>query len=50
MCIMIIKRAILEAFSDIMSDDITTTKAFLTDVKKRFVKNENAEVGTILQP
>ena len=36
MCMMIIKRA------------ITTTKAFLTDIEKRFVKIEKAEIGTIL--
>ena len=31
-----------------MSDDITTAKAFLTDIEKRFVKNEKTEIGTIL--
>ena len=48
MCMMIIKRAIPEAFRGTMSDDITTAKAFLTDIEKRFVKNEKAEIGTIL--
>ena len=48
MCMMIIKRAIPEAFRGAMSDDITTAKAFLTDIEKRFVKNEKAEIGTIL--
>ena len=31
-----------------MSDDITTAKAFLMDIEKRFVKNEKAEIGTTL--
>ena len=48
MCMMIIKRAIPEAFRGTMSDDITTAKAFHTDIEKRFVKNEKAEIGTIL--
>ena len=48
MCMMIIKRVIPEAFRGTMSDDITTTKAFLTDIEKRFVKNEKAEIGIIL--
>ena len=48
MCMMIIKRAIPEAFRGTMSDDITTAKAFLKDIEKRFVKNEKAEIGTIL--
>ena len=48
MCMLIIKRAIPEAFRGTMSDDITTAKAFLTDIEKRFVKNEKAEIGTIL--
>ena len=47
-CMMIIKRAIPEAFRGTMSDDITTAKAFLTDIEKRFVKNEKTEIGTIL--
>ncbi|XP_057540822.1 uncharacterized protein LOC130818680 [Amaranthus tricolor] len=45
---MIIKRAILEAFRGTISDDITIAKAFLTDIEKRSVKNEKAEIGTIL--
>ena len=45
---MIIKRAILEAFSFTMPNDITTAKAFLTNIEKRFIKNEKAEIGAIL--
>ena len=48
MCMMIIKRAIFEAFRGTMSDDITIAKAFLTNIEKWFVKNEKAEIGTIL--
>ena len=48
MCMMIIKRAILEAFRGTTSDDITTAKAFLTNIEKWFVKNEKAEIGKIL--
>ena len=48
MCMMIIKRVIPKGFRGTMSDDITTSKAFFTDIEKRFVKNENVEVGTIL--
>ena len=48
MCMMIIKRVIPEAFRGKMSDDITTSKAFLTDIEKRFIKNKKAGIGTIL--
>lgn len=40
MSIMIIKKAIMEAFMDIISENITTTKYFLADVEKRFVKKK----------
>ena len=40
MCIMIIKKATLEAFRVLMSEKITMTKEFLADIKKGFVKNE----------
>ena len=48
MCMMIMKRAILEAFKCIMFDQITTTKEFLANIEKRFVKNEKADIGTLL--
>ncbi|KAJ9135492.1 hypothetical protein P3X46_032671 [Hevea brasiliensis] len=45
---MVIKRAIPEAFSGTMSDQVDTAKAFLEDLEKRFAKNEKAETSTIL--
>ncbi|KAF9664964.1 hypothetical protein SADUNF_Sadunf16G0073100 [Salix dunnii] len=48
MCMIIMKRAIPEAFRRTMSDQITTTKEFLANIEKRFVKNEKAEIGTLL--
>ncbi|XP_073132852.1 uncharacterized protein [Henckelia pumila] len=48
MCLMIMKKAIPKTFRDTMSSDITTAKDFLTDIEKRFVKNEKAEIGTLL--
>ncbi|KAF2294194.1 hypothetical protein GH714_008129 [Hevea brasiliensis] len=46
--LMVIKRAIPEAFRGTMSDQVDTAKAFLEDLKKRFAKNEKAETSTIL--
>ncbi|XP_073158882.1 uncharacterized protein [Henckelia pumila] len=48
MCLMIMKKAIPETFRGTMSSDITTAKYFLTDIEKWFVKNEKAEIGTLL--
>ena len=48
MCMMIMKKAIPEAFRGTMSDKIITAKEFLADIEKRFVKNEKAEIGTLL--
>ncbi|CAA0806533.1 Unknown protein, partial [Striga hermonthica] len=48
MCMMIIKKAIPEAFRGTMSENIVTAKEFLADIEKRFVKNEKAEIGTLL--
>ncbi|KAK6160726.1 hypothetical protein DH2020_004107 [Rehmannia glutinosa] len=48
MCMMIMKKAIPEAFRGTMSEKITTTKEFLADIEKRFVKNKKAEIGTLL--
>lgn len=31
-----------------MSEKITTSKKFLIDIKKKFVKNEKAEICTLL--
>ncbi|XP_024028413.1 uncharacterized protein LOC112093693 [Morus notabilis] len=47
-CMMIMKKAIPEAFRGTMSDKITTAKEFLADIEKRFVKNEKAKIGTLL--
>ena len=48
MCIMIMKKAIPEAFRGTISEKITTAKEFLADIEKRFVKNEKSEIGTLL--
>ncbi|CAI9782833.1 unnamed protein product [Fraxinus pennsylvanica] len=40
--LMVIKRAISEAFRGTMSDKVTTAKGFLEDLEKRFAKNEKA--------
>ena len=48
MCMMIMKKAIPETFRDTMSEEIFTAKEFLEDIEKRFVKNEKAEIGTLL--
>jgi len=46
---MIMKKAIPKPFRGTMSEDIiATAKLFLADIEKRFVKNEMAEIGTIL--
>ena len=44
MCMMIIKKKIPKAFKGIMSDDINTTKVFLEDTEKRFVKNKRIKL------
>ena len=48
MCVMIIKKAITKAFRGTMSEKITIAKEFIADIEKRFVKNEKAEIGTLL--
>ena len=49
MSVMIMKKAIPEAFRGTIFAKITTAKEFLADIeKKRFVKNEKAEIGTLL--
>ena len=46
--VMIMKRAIPEAFRSAMFKKITTTEEFLEEIKKRFGKNEKAETSTLL--
>ena len=48
MCMMIINNAIPEAFRGTISEKIITAKKFFADIEKRFVKNEKAEIGTLL--
>ena len=48
MCMMIMKKAIPEAFRGTMSDSIKTAMALLADIEQRFVKNEKSEIGTLL--
>ena len=48
MSLMIIKRDILETFKIVVSKELTTAKAFLNDIEKRFVENKKAETSTLL--
>ena len=48
MCLMIIKKAIPEAFRGTISEKIKTTKEYLEEIKKRFSKNEKYETSTLL--
>lgn len=45
---MIIKKVISEAFKGSISKMITIAKQFLKDIEKKFVKNEKADIGTLL--
>ena len=45
---MIMKRAVPEAFRCTMSEEAITAKGFLTELEKRFVRNEKAETSTLL--
>lgn len=45
---MIIKRDILETFRGAIFEEVITTKEFLDDIEKYFVKNDNVEINTIL--
>ena len=47
MCLMIIKKAIPEAFKGTISETIKTTKKFLEEIKNRFTKNEKSETSTL---
>ena len=42
MCLMIIKKTILEAFRGTISETIKTAKEFLEEIKNRFAKNEKS--------
>ena len=48
MRLLIIKRGIPEAFRGAVSDEITLTKDFLTEIEKRFAKNGKTEISTLL--
>ena len=48
MCLMIIKKAIPEAFRGTISEKIKTAKEFLEEIKNRFAKNEKFETSTLL--
>ena len=48
MSLMIMKRAIPEAFRGTMSEHIAMAKGVLEDIEKRFAKNEKAETSTLL--
>ena len=48
MCLMIIKKAIQEAFRGTISETIKTAKEFLEEIKNRFAKNEKSETNTLL--
>ena len=48
MSLMIMRRAIPEAFRGTMSETIATAKDFLENLEQRFAKNEKAETSTLL--
>lgn len=47
-CMMIIKKAIPKIFKSLISKRITSTKGFLVDIEKRFVKYKKDEIGMLL--
>ena len=49
MSLMIIKRGIPEAFRGMVSEGLTSAKDFLTEIEKRFAKNDKAKTSTLLQ-
>ncbi|CAD5189110.1 unnamed protein product, partial [Musa acuminata subsp. malaccensis] len=49
MSLMIIKHGIPEAFRGAVSEGITKAKDFLTEIEKRFLKNDKAKTSTLLQ-
>ncbi|KAL0433694.1 UNVERIFIED_CONTAM: hypothetical protein Slati_2703700 [Sesamum latifolium] len=48
MRVRIMKKTIIEAFRGTISETLTKAKDFLVDIEKRFIKNEKAEIGTLL--
>ena len=48
MSLMIIKHDIPETFKGTISGGVTTTKEFLDDIEKHFVKNDKVETSTLL--
>ena len=48
-CLMIIKKVILEAFRGTISETIKTAKEFLKEIKNRFANNEKSETSTLLE-
>jgi transposase InsO family protein len=46
--LMIMKRSIPEVFRGSITDGITNAKEYLAEIETRFVKNEKAEIGTLL--
>ena len=46
--LMIMNRAIPEAFRGTMSEKVAKSKGFLEEIKKRLAKNEKAETSTLL--
>ncbi|KAL9684180.1 hypothetical protein QQ045_021614 [Rhodiola kirilowii] len=46
--LMIIRRGILEAFSDIVPDEISSAKDYLAEFEKRFVENDKAKTSEFL--
>ena len=49
MCLMIIRKAIPEAFRGTISETIKTAKEFLEEIKNRFANNEKSETSTLLE-
>jgi len=49
MSLMIIKHGIPEVFRGTISEDITSAKEFLVEIKKRFAKSDKVEASTLLR-
>ncbi|CAH9124920.1 unnamed protein product [Cuscuta epithymum] len=47
--LMIIKRGIPESFRGAVSDEVTNAKDFLSEIEKRFVKSDKAEISMLLK-
>ena len=48
MCIIIMKKVILQSFKGFMSQRITTSTKFLVKIENGFVKNKKAKIGKLL--